>query len=234
MLLTHGQQSRTRGHRRDRCRDASGDAGRLVDTGMNREDVGHTTVDPSRLVSPPVSFNSTPDIRSRLSASSPVFRKLFVIRERKKTCNVGNVALDPGSCTARDSPPLRRSAGAFHFGPARTCRVPPAARREPSVSSHSADRTSSGIVGVAAPALAATMAALPGFSAARSDDDLTTTAARNCPATSDDAHDAHDADNVTREVPSVSGAYIYGYDTAGNPTLSDVGYSGISDGELPD
>ena len=96
------------------------------------------------------------------------------------------------------------------------------------MSSHSADRTSSGIAGVAAPALAASVAALPGRSAAGNGDDLTTTAVRNSPATADDA------DDVTGKAPSVSGAYIYGYDSAGNPTLTDAGCYGSSDRKLPD
>ena len=70
------------------------------------------------------------------------------------------------------------------------------------MSSHSADQTSSGIAG------------------------LTTTAAGNSPAMADDV------DVVTGEVPSVSGAYIYGYDSAGDPTLTDADYYGISDGKL--
>ena len=92
---------------------------------------------------------------------------------------------------------------------------------------HSAVRTSSGIARVAAPALAAAVAALPGLSTAGNGDDFTATAARNSPATADDADDA------TGEVPSVSGAYIYGYDFAGNPTLADAGCSCSSDGKPP-
>ena len=89
--------------------------------------------------------------------------------------------------------------------------------KEPTVSSHSADRTSSGIAGVAAQALAATMAAPPGLSAAGSADDLTTmTAALDCPATADDAG------GVTGNAPSISGTYVYGYDSDGNPTLTDA------------
>jgi hypothetical protein len=100
--------------------------------------------------------------------------------------------------------------------PARTWRAARAARREPSVSSHSADQTSPGIAGVAAPALAAAVAASPGRSAAGNGDDLTTTAARTSPAAADDAAD------VTGKPPIVSGGYIYGYDSAGNPTLADA------------
>jgi len=72
------------------------------------------------------------------------------------------------------------------------------------------------------------MPVLPGRSAAGNDGDLAATAARNSPATADDA------DEVTGKVPSVSGAYIYGYDSAGNPTLTDAGYQGISAGKLLD
>ena len=95
------------------------------------------------------------------------------------------------------------------------------------MSSHPADRTSSGIAGVAAPALAAAVAALPGSSAAGNAGDFTTTAARNPPATADDA------DDVTGRAPGVRGAYIYGYDSAGNPTLTDAGYSRSSDRQRP-
>jgi hypothetical protein len=85
------------------------------------------------------------------------------------------------------------------------------------VSSHSADRTSSGIAGVAAQALAATVAALPGPAAAGSAYDLTTTTtARDSPATTDDPG------RVAGNAPRISGAYIYGYDSAGNPTLADA------------
>jgi hypothetical protein len=89
------------------------------------------------------------------------------------------------------------------------------------VSSRSADRTSSGIASVAAPALAATVAALPGHSAAGNGDDLTITAAA-------------DADDVTAKAPSVSGPHIYGYDLAGNPALTDVGCKCPSGGRPPD
>jgi hypothetical protein len=95
------------------------------------------------------------------------------------------------------------------------------------VSSHSADRTSSGIAGVAAPALAVAVAALPGRSAAGNGDDVATTAARDSPAAADDAAD------VTGKPSSGSGAYVYGYDSAGNPTLADAGYACSSDAKLP-
>ena len=98
--------------------------------------------------------------------------------------------------------------------------------------SHSVDRSSSHNAAVAGPALqdrlAAAMPAWPGRSAAGNGDDLTTTAARNAPVT------AEYADDLTAKAPSVSGAYIYGYDSAGNPTLTDACYSGISDGKVPD
>jgi hypothetical protein len=99
------------------------------------------------------------------------------------------------------------------------------------VPAHSADRSSSLIAAVAAPALedelVPAMRVLPGRSAA-GNDDLTATAARNSPAAADKA------DEVPGMVPSVSGAYIYGYDSAGNPTLTDVGYLGVSAGKLPE
>ena len=95
------------------------------------------------------------------------------------------------------------------------------------MSSHSADRTSSGIAGVAAPALAGAVAALPGLAAGGNRDDrTTTTAARQSPAAADDA------DDVTGKAPGVSGAYIYGYDSSGNPTLTDAGYQYSNDGKL--
>ena len=97
------------------------------------------------------------------------------------------------------------------------------------MTAHSAARFSSRITGVAAPALAAAVAASPGRSVAGNGDDLTTSA-RNCPAT------ANDAGGVTGKAPGISGAYIYiyGYDSAGNPTFKDAGFYGISDGNLPD
>lgn len=81
--------------------------------------------------------------------------------------------------------------------------------------SDSADRSSSRIAAVAATALGASpadaMPALPGRSAAENIDDLATTAAPYSPAT------ATDPDALTGRAPKVSGAYIYGYDFAGNP-----------------
>jgi hypothetical protein len=87
------------------------------------------------------------------------------------------------------------------------------------VPSQSADECSSRIA-VAAPALAASlggMAALPDRSAVGNGNEVTTTPARNSPATANDPND------VTGKAPRVSGAYIYGYDSAGNPTLADAG-----------
>jgi hypothetical protein len=90
------------------------------------------------------------------------------------------------------------------------------------VPSHSAEPSSSYLAAVTALALgdelAAAMTVLPGRPAAGSSDDLTATAARNSPAT------ANEADEVTGNASSVSGAYIYGYDSAGIPTLVDAGY----------
>ncbi len=96
------------------------------------------------------------------------------------------------------------------------------------MSSHPADQSSSRIAGVAAPALAAAVAASPGRSAAGNGADLTTTAVRNSPAAADDA------DDVTGKPPGIRGAYIYGYDAAGNPTLADADCYGSSDRTPPD
>jgi hypothetical protein len=63
---------------------------------------------------------------------------------------------------------------------------------------------------------------LPGRCVAGSSDDLTA-AARISPAS------ASDADEVTGKAPGVSGAYIYGYDSAGNPALTDAGNCWCSD-----
>lgn len=98
--------------------------------------------------------------------------------------------------------------------------------------SDSADRSSSRIAGVAATALGASpadaMPALPGRSVPGNIDDLTTTAAPNSPAT------ATDPDGVTGTAPKVGGAYIYGYDFSGNPTLTDAACYCSSEGKLPD
>lgn len=94
---------------------------------------------------------------------------------------------------------------------------------------HSADRSWSHLAAVPAPALGDELAAIvslvPG-SAAGNADDLTGTSARHSPTT------ANDADEVTGRARSVSGAFIYGYDSPGNPTLTDVGYS-CSSGPKP-
>jgi hypothetical protein len=100
------------------------------------------------------------------------------------------------------------------------------------VSSHSANRYSSRVAAVAAPAVgpapSAATAKLPGRYADGNGDDLITTPVRNSPAT------ASDPDDVTGSAPIVSGAYIYGYDSAGNPTLTDAGCYRPSHSELPD
>jgi hypothetical protein len=89
------------------------------------------------------------------------------------------------------------------------------------VPSHSADRSSFPIAAASPAPLedapAAAMPALSGPSAAGNGDDLTTRPARNSPAT------GSDADDVTRQAQTVSGTYIYGYDSAGTPTLTYVG-----------
>jgi hypothetical protein len=72
------------------------------------------------------------------------------------------------------------------------------------------------------------MGALPGRSAAANGDEIATMPAHNSPAT------ASDPDDVTGNAPGVSGAYIYSYDPAGNPTLTDAGCYRSSDGKLPD
>ena len=71
------------------------------------------------------------------------------------------------------------------------------------------------------------MTAVSGLSAAGNGDGLTITAARSSPAAADDAGD------VTGKPPIGGGAYIYGYDSAGNPTLADAGYSCSPDPKLP-
>ncbi len=75
--------------------------------------------------------------------------------------------------------------------------------------------------------MARAMPALPQGSAAGNGDDLTATVARSSLATADDPGDA------TGTAPSVS-AFIYGYDCAGDPTITDAVHFGISVGELPD
>ena len=98
--------------------------------------------------------------------------------------------------------------------------------------SHSDDRSSPHSDGVAAPALgfapASAVAAQPDRSADGNGDDFATTPARHPSAT------AINADQVMGMAASVNGAYIYGFDSAGNPTLTDVGYYRSSGGMLPD
>lgn len=97
--------------------------------------------------------------------------------------------------------------------------------------SHSADLPSFHVAAVAVPAtedeLPAAMPVLPGRSTAGNSDELTTMAVRGSPATDSDA------DEVTGEALGVSGAYIYGYDSAGNPTLTDAGNYWPSGRNLP-
>ena len=52
-------------------------------------------------------------------------------------------------------------------------------------------------------------------------------AARDSRATADDA------DDVTGQAPSVGDAYIYGYDSAGNPTLTQASSCCSSEPKLP-
>jgi hypothetical protein len=42
------------------------------------------------------------------------------------------------------------------------------------------------------------------------------------------------AADVTDRAQSVGGAYVYGYDSAGNPTLTDAGCCNSSEDRLPD
>lgn len=99
--------------------------------------------------------------------------------------------------------------------------------------SHSADPPSCDAAAVAARALRSGLApelpALPGLTAAgNGGDDRTVTAVLHSPAAAEDARD------VPGETASTNFAYIYGYDAAGNPTLTDPdGYS-FSDRRPPD
>jgi hypothetical protein len=100
------------------------------------------------------------------------------------------------------------------------------------VPSHSSDRTSSS--GAAASVLSRGAApvtathALASRYAAGNGVDPTMTPVPNSRATPTDPED------VVGNAPSVSGAYIYGFDSVGNPTLTDAGYYCSSDGKLPD
>lgn len=86
---------------------------------------------------------------------------------------------------------------------------------------HFADRSS--IRAAAAPpatpegAPPAASPALPGHSAAGSGEDIAKPPGRNFPATANDAVD------VTAPAGRVGSTYIYGFDSAGNPTLTEAG-----------
>jgi hypothetical protein len=87
------------------------------------------------------------------------------------------------------------------------------------VPSPAADQSSSRVAAVAAPELeaspAAAMPASPGCTADGNGDDLITTPQCNSQIT------ATDPDGLMGNGP---GGYIYGYDSAGNPTLTDASY----------
>jgi hypothetical protein len=89
------------------------------------------------------------------------------------------------------------------------------------VPSHSADRSSSHLAAVASPVLEEELAApvpvLPGLSAAGNGNDL-----RHDDGSTRLAATVDDAGDVTGNAPGISGTYIYGYDSAGNPTLTDA------------
>jgi hypothetical protein len=58
---------------------------------------------------------------------------------------------------------------------------------------------------------------------------------RSSPSTGSCLATATDQDDVTRKAPSLSDANVYGYDSAGNPALTDAdGYYPFSDSELQD
>jgi hypothetical protein len=106
--------------------------------------------------------------------------------------------------------PRRYGAVPEHFlsGPARTRRVAPAARRSHGVPTYSADPSSS-------PVAAADPA--PGDEPAAGVPVLPDCSAISGAAT------AGDANGVAGSTSSIGGAFIYGYDAAGNPTLMHVG-----------
>ena len=85
---------------------------------------------------------------------------------------------------------------------------------------HSADRSSIRTAAVPPATLdCASGAAAPassGYSAAGSGDDLTKPPVPNSPATATGAAD------ITAQAHRISDAYIYGFDSAGNPTLTDA------------
>jgi hypothetical protein len=85
------------------------------------------------------------------------------------------------------------------------------------VTAHTADQSWSRIAGIAAPALAAAVAASPGRSAAANGDRLPTRLAPTSPVTAD-------PDDGTALASSLSRGFIYGFDSAGNPTLTDADY----------
>ncbi len=98
--------------------------------------------------------------------------------------------------------------------------------------SHSADRSSSQLAAVASHALedelAAAMPVLPGaFRAGNGNDLHRDDGSTRLPATVDGAGD------VTGNAPAINGTYIYGYDSAGNPTLTDAPDSCSSDRNRP-
>ncbi len=93
---------------------------------------------------------------------------------------------------------------------------------------HSADRSSSQPEAVACPALedelAATMPVLPGaFRAGNGNGLHRDDGSTRLPVTVD----------MTGNAPAINGAYIYGYDSAGDPTLTDAPDSCSSDRYRP-
>lgn len=95
------------------------------------------------------------------------------------------------------------------------------------MTSYSADQSPSPAA-AAAPALRDGLAVTPAllaFSAAGTGDDVTATAGGNSPPAGTGTADA------TGKTSGISGAYIFGYDSAGNPTLTDAGCT--SDHEFP-
>jgi hypothetical protein len=95
------------------------------------------------------------------------------------------------------------------------------------VTAHTADPSWSRIAGIAAPALAAAVAASPGRSAAANGDKLAKGPAPTSPVTAD-------PDDGTALAASLSRGYIYGFDSAGNPTLTDADYYRSSGNKMPE